>query len=171
MDSQSRTSLSTAYFEKMSSAQIIVTVNPTHWEGDFRLWESLSSGALVFVDRLFVPHPYPLQHGEHVIFYDNSNRPELYRKLDYYRSHPEEARRIAVNGYLFAMKYHRTVNMIDYIMCSLHTQLAHSRGHANPKYAYTAQFLNHRTKVQEADIKRCNRPGVYDVHGAAHISC
>jgi len=35
----SRTTVSTSYFDQMRDAEIIVTVNPAYWEGDFRLWE------------------------------------------------------------------------------------------------------------------------------------
>ena len=32
-------------------AKIVVTCNPSHSEGDFRTFEALASGALVFVDE------------------------------------------------------------------------------------------------------------------------
>ena len=62
----------------------------------------------------------PLLDGIHCVFYHNTNRTELFEKLDYYRKNTEEARRIAINGYLHAMKHHRTVNMIDYVLRSAH---------------------------------------------------
>lgn len=83
----SRNNLNELYFSGMHNAKIIVTVNPAHWEGDFRLWESLASGALVFVDPLHTPMPYPLIHGVHVIFFSNSDKDDLFQKLDYYRQH------------------------------------------------------------------------------------
>lgn len=149
----------------MFNSKIIVTVNPAQWEGDFRLWESLCSGALVFVDPLFVPHQYPLIHGEHVIYFSNSNKTDLWSKLDYYRNHPDEARQIAINGYLHAMKYHRTVNMIDYFLRTLHAQKAaldSETRHSPPQYTYTGQFLNHEAKIQERMIKQCDKPGIYE---------
>lgn len=57
-------------------------------------------GALVFVDPIMVPHPFPLVDGRHVIFFSQDNATDLYSKLDYYRAHSEEARRIAMTGYL-----------------------------------------------------------------------
>ena len=173
-----------AYFQQMFNSRIIVTVNPADWEGDFRLWESLCTGALIFVDPLYVPHPYPLKHGEHVIHYDNNNKTDLYMKLDYYRANPTEARRIAVNGYLHAMKYHRTVNMIDYILRSAHLQqiqkqiqLYNSNNNHNnqlitssstttssikiPHYYYTAQYLNYEAAAQEKAMVVCKSPGYY----------
>ena len=84
------------------------------------MWESFATGALIFVDPIFVPHGYPLVDGIHAVFYDNNNQTDLVSKLDYYRENTEEARKIAVNGYLHAMKYHRTVNIIDYVLRSAH---------------------------------------------------
>jgi hypothetical protein len=182
-----RTTVSKSYFAQMYNAQIIVTVNPANWEGDFRLWESFATGALIFVDPIFVPHGYPLQDGIHAVFYDNNNRTELFEKLDYYRANSEVARKIAINGYLHAMKYHRTVNLIDYVMRSAHLkaslikQAAKEEGHEDkkhiekvgsrlrdrpgdeevPTYTYTAQYLNHQTADQGEDIKKSDRPGVY----------
>lgn len=113
LNKASRTTVNKHYFELMHSARIIVTVNPSDWEGDFRLWESLASGALVFVDPVFAPHAFPLEHRKHVIFFSNENKTDMWQKLDYYRdpANHAESRRIAVNGYLHCMKYHRTVTI------------------------------------------------------------
>lgn len=162
MNTATRTTVSMAYFQQMFNSRIIVTVNPADWEGDFRLWESLCTGALIFVDPLYVPHPYPLQGGEHVVFFDNNNRTDLFTKLDYYRANPLEARRVAVNGYLFAMKYHRTVNMMDYILRSAHLkQTTVHKVTPLPHYIYTAQYLNYEAAAQEKMIIQCKSPGHY----------
>jgi hypothetical protein len=116
----SRGVVSQLYFEHMQNAKIVVTVNPANWEGDFRLWEALATGALVFVDPLYVPLQFPLLDKKHLIYYDNNNKTELWEKLDYYRKNKEIAKEIAIEGYLHAMKYHRTVNMIDYVLKSAH---------------------------------------------------
>jgi hypothetical protein len=47
------------------------------------------------VDWLHVPHPYPLEHMKHLVFFDNANKTELFSYLDYFRSHPNHARLIA----------------------------------------------------------------------------
>jgi len=154
-----RTGVSKEYFEQMYNAQIIVTVNPANWEGDFRLWESFATGALVFADPLFVPHPNPLVHGEHVVYFDNDNKTDLFAKLDYYRANKDEARRIAVNGYLHAMKYHRTVNLIDYVMRSAHYQRAKRNGETPlPQYQYTAQYLNDLTRKHHKAAVKDHKP-------------
>jgi hypothetical protein len=171
VDNAQRTTISRKYFENMYDSRIIVTVNPAHWEGDFRLWESFVSGALIFVDPLFVPHPYPLTDKEHVVYFSNNNRTDLFMKLDYYRNHPDEARRIAMNGYFHAMKYHRTVNLMDYILRTAHMKEAldkqkggadHQHDEDLPDYTYTGQYLNFMAKAQEKMIKHCHTPGVYE---------
>ena len=165
IDKSQRNIISKDYFEQMYNSQIIVTVNPSNWEGDFRLWESFATGALIFVDPVFTPHPHSMIDGVHCVFYHNSNRTELFEKLDYYRSHPDIAHRIAITGYLHAMKYHRTVNLIDYVLRSAHLkqvllkreQYQLEKQHADtgvqaaalalpavPEYTFTAQYLNHQ---------------------------
>ena len=51
------------YFRHLRDAKIIVSCNPSGWEGDFRLWESFLSGAMVMVDKMVIPEfmPNPLQ--------------------------------------------------------------------------------------------------------------
>jgi len=58
------------YTSLMKRARVIVTANPGHWEGDFRLWEALSSKALVMCDYLYVPIPHMLRDGHDLIFFD-----------------------------------------------------------------------------------------------------
>jgi hypothetical protein len=39
--------------------------------------EAMASGALIFVDRMFVPRPYPLIEGLHIVYYGESSWPDL----------------------------------------------------------------------------------------------
>jgi hypothetical protein len=149
-----------------------VVLNAAYWEGDFRLWEAMSSGALVFVDPLMVPHPYPLLDKRHVIHFSHNDEQDLFEKLDYYRAHKAEARAIALRGYYHAMKYHRTSNTIDYI---LRTAVTKSyalypdkfRDDASLKeevtgYKFSGQYIVAETKKQEARIKKTKLPGDYN---------
>lgn len=161
LNTASRVTVNKKYFELMHNAQIIVTVNPSDWEGDFRLWESMATGALIFVDPIFAPHPYPIEHGKHVVFFSNSNKTDLWLKLDYYRSNPEEARRVAINGYLHAMKYHRTVNMIDFVFRSVHLKRSQQFKTSPSPYVYAAQTLLTDVKLQKKSITDNKWPGSY----------
>lgn len=129
----SRPTLDSKYFGMMGNAKIIVTANPTSWEGDFRLCEAFSGGALIFVDHMFVPRPYPFVNDEHIVYYDNMDKEDLFRKLDKYRSNLELMKSVAAKGYLHAMIHHRTVNLMDYVLRSVQFKLENLQIIQNPK--------------------------------------
>lgn len=106
------------YFRLLKRSKIVVTCNPSKWEGDHRTWEAFANGALVFVDRTLTPLAHPLVDGEHCIFYDLSNKGlEILReRILYYLDRTDKAERIARAGHEFTMKYHRTSNRIDEIL-------------------------------------------------------
>mmetsp|Transcript_1260 Transcript_1260/g.2782 ORF Transcript_1260/g.2782 Transcript_1260/m.2782 type:complete len:299 (-) Transcript_1260:126-1022(-) len=180
VNTATRTTVSMAYFQQMFNSQIIVTVNPMNWEGDFRLWESMCTGALVFVDPLYVPYNFPLIGGEHVVYFDNNNKTDLWNKLDFYRANLVEARRVAVSGYLYAMKYHRTVSIADYILRSAHLKQTEQHNARQlpplrtPQYLYTAQYLNYEASQQEPAMLKCRQAGkflqVRSVNGTASVA-
>ena len=66
-----RREINLGYFRTLGQAKVIVTCNPSNWEGDFRLWEAMATGALVFVDEMATPMPHAPVDGEHIIVYDN----------------------------------------------------------------------------------------------------
>ena len=104
--------------------------------------------------------------GEHVVYYSNENKTELWNKLDYYRANPQEARRIAVNGYLHAMKYHRAMNLADYVLRTAHLKRARRRlkrfkQQTPPSYIYTGQYLVEEATKQMKRIKEMQYPGTY----------
>ena len=106
-----------AYFRLLKQSRIIVTCNPSRWEGDHRLWEAFASGALVFVDEMYTPMMNPLIDNIHCIFYELSNHglDDLRTKILYFIENRGQAAAIAKNGYDYAMKYHRSVHRIDEI--------------------------------------------------------
>ena len=57
----------------------------------------------------FITFPFELSNS------DNVNKTSLFEKLDFYRNSLEISRRVAVSGYLHAMKYHRAANLMDYV--------------------------------------------------------
>jgi hypothetical protein len=59
------------------------------------------------------------------------NKTDLFYKLDAYRGNMEQARRVAVNGYLHAMKFHRAANLADYVFRTLHTKELIASGHSS----------------------------------------
>ena len=106
------------YFKMLRRSRLVVTCNPSQWEGDFRTWEAFANGTLVFVDKMYTPMSHPLIDGEHCIIYDASDPglQELRAVILYYLKHTVEAEAIAKAGFDFTMKYHRASNRIDEIL-------------------------------------------------------
>ncbi|KAJ1462050.1 hypothetical protein M885DRAFT_506121 [Pelagophyceae sp. CCMP2097] len=111
-----RQKVDAVYFDLMRRSKIVVTCNPSHWDGDFRLFEALSSGALVMTDELHTPSPHAFIDGEHLVVYDSHDQADFSAKVDYYVRHPEEAAVIAARGLAHALKYHRAVTRADYVL-------------------------------------------------------
>ncbi len=106
------------YFRYLKRSRIVVTCNPSKWEGDHRTWEAFANGALVFVDRTLTPLVHPLVDGKHCIFYDLSDYGLriLRNKILYFIEETNHAEDVARVGHEFTMKYHRTSNRIDEIL-------------------------------------------------------
>jgi len=106
------------YFKLLRRSRIVVTCNPSKWEGDHRTWEAFANGALVFVDKMWTPMTHPLINYVHCIFYELSDKglKNLKAKILYFMEYYEEAEIIARTGHEFTMKYHRTSNRIDEIL-------------------------------------------------------
>ena len=114
-----RNTIQKAYYNKMLHSKIVVTCNPNNWEGDYRLFEALASGAFVFVDKMKTPIKNPFINEEHLIYYDILDLEELKEKILYYLEHNEERKKIALNGNKYAKKYHMSRNRVDEILSHL----------------------------------------------------
>jgi hypothetical protein len=101
-----RNQVQEGYVKTMLRSRIVVTCNPDQWEGDWRLFESLSSGALVFVDKMLTPTAHPFEHGKHLIYYDRNDLDSMVRDIEYYLEHEDERQAIAQAGREYAMAHH-----------------------------------------------------------------
>lgn len=114
-----RNTIQDKYYDKMLNSKIIVTCNPHNWEGDYRLFEALATGALVFVDKMLTPKKNKFINGEHLIYYDMKNLNELKDKILYYLENETERIRIAKNGNEFVKKFHKPSDRINEIISCL----------------------------------------------------
>ena len=119
VNDSSRSVFDADYLRTMARTKIVVTCNPDRWEGDSRTWEALANRCLVFVDRLYALQHFPLQDGQHCIFFTPGDERGLIDRLNYYLKHQREAAAIAYNGFRFAMAHHRTVNRAEEIIAVL----------------------------------------------------
>ena len=102
------------YFEKMCSSKIVLTAAPKNHEGDYRLYEALASGALVFTDSFLTPVNNKFIHKKHLIVYNNIN--QLYQLIQYYINNEDERKEIAKNGREYVLKYHTFDNRLEKII-------------------------------------------------------
>jgi hypothetical protein len=109
----------------LENSKIIVTCNPWSWEGDFRLWEALLSGAMVMVDRMAIPNfmPHPFVHKKHLVYYDPRNQTEFEELLEYYVMNTEEAKKIGEAGYQFVLNHHMPKDRVEYILSKIQDKL------------------------------------------------
>uniref|UniRef100_A0A7S3NK26 Spore protein YkvP/CgeB glycosyl transferase-like domain-containing protein n=1 Tax=Aureoumbra lagunensis TaxID=44058 RepID=A0A7S3NK26_9STRA len=146
-DKGSRLDINLEYFELMRKAKIVVTTQPGEWDGDYRSMEAFSSGALVFADVALThaPSPYPFVPGSHYIQFDpiQGNRNDFLQKLRYYLDRPQLAERIAANGFEHALKYHRSISRLDWILRSAFAE--DIRGRALYSYNETARTIRDNT--------------------------
>lgn len=107
------------YFDLMTRAKIVVTCNPDRWEGDYRLFEALSSGSLVLSDRMLTPVVHPLIDWEHLIYFDKDDMQGLGELIRELLAHDDVRGYIANNGYAHAMNFHKASDRINEILAQL----------------------------------------------------
>jgi spore maturation protein CgeB len=94
----------------MARSKIIVTACPEGWEGDYRLMEAMSSGALVIHNEMLRP-PNGLMNKEHWVTYRDI--PEMLERVYYYMKFPEEARAIGEAGKHYVLNNHRPHHRLE----------------------------------------------------------
>ncbi len=116
-----RSNIHPDYKRCLYDSRIILHANPDWWEGDARTWESLASGALVFVDRLYAPLEHPLVDGRHLIFYDFSDEgiARLEQQVVHFLAHEPERARIGTAGRTFVLAHHRSIDRANTIISAL----------------------------------------------------
>lgn len=105
----------------------------------------MASKALVFTDYMFVQTPHFFKDGEDFIVFDHHDKEGFVKKLNYYLEHEEEARRIAMNGYYKAIKYHRYVNRVDYMFNTVDHLL-------DPGYKETGMYMKEEMMRSETHM-------------------
>ena len=113
-----RDELQKGYFDKCKDSKIIVHCQPYGWEGDFRTFEALASGALVISDKSYsMPkHSHPLVDGVHLVEYDRNDLDSMLSKIIYYLKNPDEAAEIAKRGQEFVLKHHTPAQRMKQII-------------------------------------------------------
>ena len=104
------------YVAALARSQVVVTCNPKAWEGDARLAEALSSGAVVLVDAMLNPPP-GVVNGSSVLTYRSIDEMlSLVRRLAEPRWAAEEAERIAAAGLRLAREQMRPMRVVERLL-------------------------------------------------------
>lgn len=98
------------YCRLMATTKIIVSATPDGWEGDYRLMEALSSGALVLHNHMQLP-PEGLVDGVHWVIYDNQS--DMLEKVYYYTKNQEAANKIGQQGKNYVLKNHMPHHRVE----------------------------------------------------------
>ncbi len=99
------------YIMSMIQTKIIVVAQRDTYEDHFRLYEALSSGAMVMTDPMYT---LPFQNGTHLIVY--TSLPNLIHLVQHYLKHDDERLAIAEAGYTIAMSRHRSWHRMEEII-------------------------------------------------------
>jgi len=120
LDDGVRTSLNEKYSRMLQESQIIVTSNPPNWEGDHRTFESLSSGALVFIDRASSHTSLGLIDGVNCVLFDLTDYNAFERKISFFINRGlqglNDAHAIATEGKKLVEMHHQSKNRIERII-------------------------------------------------------
>lgn len=94
----------------------IVVQNSRFGEITRRIFEAMACKRLVLTDRLNQSKRLHklFRENEHIVFYDDIS--DCISKMNYYYARPEEAQKIAQNGYEEVLKNHTQKNRVDSIL-------------------------------------------------------
>ena len=105
----------TQYVEQLIKAKVVVVAQRDEWEGHFRLFEALASGAMVFADK-GLALPDGLKDKESIILYDSAK--SLENLLLHYLSPKQNKERllIARKGWEVAIGRHRSWHRVEEVL-------------------------------------------------------
>lgn len=107
-----RRSMSDAYFEMMCKSRIVVTCNPDGWEGDYRLFEALTTGSLVFCDEM----QNKMGLEDHVVWYDLYDLESIKGKISDCLNNPDKLNTMAKGALDYTKTNHTSDSRVKFII-------------------------------------------------------
>jgi hypothetical protein len=98
------------YIRALLSAKIVVVTQKDDWEDHYRLFESLSCGALILHDSMVAP-PKGLLDEKNIVFFDSLER--LEERALHYLNNDEKRKAVARKGWDLAMGRHRSWHRME----------------------------------------------------------
>lgn len=110
------------YMKVLGSSKVVVSAYPQNHDGDCRTWEAMASGALVVLDTCYIPTNHKLEDNYHILRYNAESMLDISRvikRIDELLKDDYAREKIANNGYEYAIRHHRPVNRLQYIVDNL----------------------------------------------------
>ncbi len=98
------------YVRALLSAKIVIVTQRDDWEDHYRLFESLSCGALILHDSMVAP-PKGFVDGETIVFFKSLR--QLEERVLYYLEEDRQRKAIAKRGWELAMGRHRSWHRME----------------------------------------------------------
>lgn len=98
------------YVRAMLAAKIVVVTQKDDWEDHYRLFESMSCGALVLHDSMIAP-PNGLIDGENIVFFKSLE--ELEERVIYYLENDQQREMLAKRGWRMTFERHRSWHRME----------------------------------------------------------
>jgi hypothetical protein len=117
-----RTGFDGTYLRALRRSKIVVTSGPDLAEGDSRTWEALANGPLVIQPTLLTPVAHPLIDGEHTVYFNGDDLTDAASQNAFidlvlgYLQRLDDAERIGSAGRDHALRHHRAVNRVDWML-------------------------------------------------------
>lgn len=105
-----RNMVDAAYVRALLTSKIVVVTQKDDWEDHYRLFESMSCGALILHDSMIAP-PKGLVDGQSIIFFRSLQ--DLEERALYYLMHDQERLAVARQGWEWSMRRHRSWHRIE----------------------------------------------------------
>lgn len=105
-----RNQVDSGYIRALLWAKIVVVTQKDDWEDHYRLFESLSCGALILHDSMKAP-PKGLVDDDSIVFFDSLEI--LEERVVYYMSNDDKRKSVARKGWELAMGRHRSWHRME----------------------------------------------------------
>ncbi|KAL3936527.1 MAG: hypothetical protein SGBAC_008170 [Bacillariaceae sp.] len=113
-DRKGRRKPQAAYIQHMLTTKIVVVTQRDEWEGHYRLYEALISGAMVMSDQMLIGPRLGLVNGTSIVEFNSAA--SLVSLAEYYLTNEKERQTIAARGRQVAMSQHRSWHRMEEIV-------------------------------------------------------
>lgn len=107
------------YMRLLSTTKVVFTATPDLWDGDWRTWEALWSGACVFLDQNYIPTAHMPREGIECFYYDAGDEGSIEEAIRHAKcllrtsAGMEELERVGRAGRQIVLQHHLARNRVE----------------------------------------------------------